>query len=175
MLISELQHKVDQYERERGELEDKIRLELSAGSAAAPGPMTSRRNRVGVPAQDVDETSRRFEPIPEEDGGGGKGGCGEACWCGARGDEGGDLAGDGGWTGFEGLDEEGPAELVHEEGCAQGASASQRAPRTAEREDGEDGEEEEGLTPLELLEKVRKDPRFRPLQPPPRPRTTTHL
>jgi hypothetical protein len=170
MLISELQHKVDQYERERGELEDKIRLELSAGIVAAPGPMSSRRNREGIPPH---APPRHFEPIPEEDGGGAKGGCDEACWCGARGDEGGDLAGDGGWTGFEGLDEEGPAELVHEEGCAQGASASQRAPRAAEREEGEEGEEE-GLTPLELLEKVRKDPRFRP-QPLPRPRTTTHL
>jgi hypothetical protein len=169
MMISELQHKVDQYERERGELEDKIRLELSAGSDAPPGPITSRRNRLGVPPQDLLAPPRPFEPIPEEDGGGG---CDEACWCGARGGEGGDLAGDGGWTGFEGLDEEGPAELVHEEGCAQGASASQRAPRAAE--DGEEGEEEEGLTPLELLEKVRKDPRFRP-QPLSRPRTTTHL
>ena len=174
MLISELQHKVDQYERERGELEDKIRLELSAGSVAAHGPMTSRRNREGIPPQDVYAPPRPFEPIPEEDGGGAKGGCDEACWCGARGDEGGDLAGDGGWTGFEGLDEEGPAELVHEEGCAQGASASQRTPRAAEREDAEDGEEGEGITPLELLDKVRKDPRFRP-QPLPRPRTATHF
>ena len=164
MLIAELQHKVDEYERERGELEDKIRLEM-----AADGAVVATRKGVGrLPPHGIRAPPAPFELPPEEDGGGekrggggGGGGGGEQpCWCGAWGGESGDLAGDGGWTGFEGF-EEGPAELVHGEGCAQ-VSASQSVTPAA----GEEDEEEENLSPVELLERVRKDPRFRPHQPP---------
>jgi hypothetical protein len=127
IVISELRHKIDEHERERSELEDKIRREMGAGESS----FTAAQRSGPVKSLEVDLV---------EDGG--------QCWCGAKGDAKGDLAGDDGWTGLEGSDSEereGPKVLPHADGC--GTAQSQGAPSGNGVLDD--------FTPLELFDKLR--------------------
>lgn len=145
IIITELKHKVDEHERERGELEDKIRREFAADGVDCGSVEAARR---AAPKDVVRAPRIPVELWPEHDK---DAECEDACWCGAHGEEGGDVAGGGGWTGLEGDDEqEGPVALEHEGACAQVPHPGQAA-RDAARD------EDDALTPLQLLDKLRKD------------------
>lgn len=105
MVISELRHKVEDHERERSEIEDKIRREMAVETSSIPA------QKPVVPLQ-----SLKVEHEDDRVG----------CWCGAQGPFGGDLAGDDAWTGLEGPngeDREGPEVLLHAENCRAGRCA----------------------------------------------------
>ena len=145
LVMAELKHKIEEHERERADIEEKIRRELAADGRCAAQNAGSTAPEVPLDLWDA------------ADGNGEPSSHGPACWCGAQGGEGGDVAGDGGWTGLEASDAgEGPAELVHAIGCAR---SSQPA-----CDDGNDAavpaDYADGLTPLQLYDKMRLDARF---------------
>ena len=77
LVIAELKHKIEEHERERADIEDKIRHELAAdGRCAAQnaGPTAPE-----VPLDLWDAADGKGEPSSH----------GPACWCGAQGGEGG--------------------------------------------------------------------------------------
>jgi hypothetical protein len=157
MVISELQHKVDGYERERAELEDKIRREMAEDRGGASGEgIRLAPGHKAVPPVPLELESQEEEEGTE---------CGEKCWCGASGKDGGDLAGDGGWTGLEGAsEEEGPEVLKHADGCGStGASSGVGGSvATAARAAGDGRSKEEDMTPVQLLDLMRNDARYVP-------------
>ena len=146
MVIAELTHKVEEHDRERGELEDKIRREKEADEGSG---VTGPRISCGVTARR--QESDRTPQIPVEWPGkpvdiwsGLKGMQGnfeqERC-CGEKGEEAGSvegLSGDGWMEGESDRDEEGPVMHSHQD----------QASKAAEYQ--EDDVEE---TPLELLER----------------------
>ena len=145
LVIAELKHKIEEHERERADIEDKIRHELAAdGRCAAQnaGPTAPE-----VPLDLWDAADGKGEPSSH----------GPACWCGAQGGEGGDVAGDGSWTGLEASDAgEGPEELAHAIGCARSSQ-----PACDDRNDAAvPADYADGLTPLQLYDKMRSDARF---------------
>lgn len=150
IIITELKHKIDEHEQERGELEDKIRREFAADGVACGGAVTGAGGGGVSHHQDAVRTpSIPVEGWPEDVE---EGGLEDTCWCGAHGDEGGDVAGDNGWTGLEGDEQEGPVVLVHQETCAR---TPQSAPGETQTEKVAE-DENDALTPLQLLDKLRK-------------------